>query len=154
MRLWAWFHLAKDKVVGFHICFLISCVFLKCMLYKQEFRKDYKTGRGRESCHHCHLNTDSDERRVASPSTLCDHQPQLMSHADKPQCPTCTDRYWSPIDEAVREAAVLRGIRVRLLISFWEETHPLTINFVTSLQTLCMQMLNCSIEAVRGHTHQ
>lgn len=65
--------------------------------------------------------------------------------------PTCTDRYWSLIDEAVREAAVLRGIQVRLLISFWEETHPLTINFVTSLQTLCMQLHNCSIEAVCAH---
>lgn len=74
-----------------------------------------------------------------------------MSHTDTAKCPTCIDRYWSPIDEAVREAAVLRGIRVRLLISFWEETHPLTINFVTSLQTLCMQLLNCSIEAVRAH---
>lgn len=74
-----------------------------------------------------------------------------MSPTEKPGCPTCTHRYWSPIDEAVREAAVLRGVQVRLLISFWEETHPLTINFVSSLQTLCMQLLNCSIEAVRSH---
>lgn len=59
------------------------------------------------------------------------------------------NRYWSPIDEVIREAAVLRGIRVRLLISFWKKTHPLTFNFVTSLKSLCMQQPNCSIDVVR-----
>lgn len=96
---------------------------------------------------HSHLTADSDERRV-SPSYLCDREAQVVSHTER--CPTCTRRYWSPIDEAVREAAMLRGVHVRLLISFWEETHPLTINFVSSLQALCMQLLNCSIEAVRA----
>uniref|UniRef100_A0A3Q3WLM8 PLD phosphodiesterase domain-containing protein n=1 Tax=Mola mola TaxID=94237 RepID=A0A3Q3WLM8_MOLML len=62
-------------------------------------------------------------------------------------------RYWSPIDEGIREAAVLRGVRVRLLISFWKKTHPLTFNFVTSLESLCMQLLNCSIE-VRFFSHK
>uniref|UniRef100_H3D3F4 Phospholipase D family member 5 n=1 Tax=Tetraodon nigroviridis TaxID=99883 RepID=H3D3F4_TETNG len=62
-------------------------------------------------------------------------------------------RYWSPIDEMIREAAVLRGIRVRLLISFWRKTHPLTFNFVTSLTSLCTQLINCSIE-VRFFSHK
>ncbi|XP_061588694.1 inactive phospholipase D5 [Cololabis saira] len=59
---------------------------------------------------------------------------------------TSVTRYWSPIDEVIREAAVLRGIRVRLLISFWKKTHPLTFNFVTSLKSLCMQLHNCSLD--------
>ncbi|KAM3624434.1 uncharacterized protein V6R79_023336 [Siganus canaliculatus] len=66
---------------------------------------------------------------------------------------TSVTRYWSPIDEAIREAVVLRGIRVRLLISFWKKTQPLTFNFVTSLKSLCMHLLNCSIE-VRFFTHK
>lgn len=48
----------------------------------------------------------------------------------------------------IREAVVLRGLRVRLLISFWKKTHPLTFNFVTSLKSLCMQLHNCSLEVV------
>uniref|UniRef100_A0A3Q2Y610 PLD phosphodiesterase domain-containing protein n=1 Tax=Hippocampus comes TaxID=109280 RepID=A0A3Q2Y610_HIPCM len=51
-------------------------------------------------------------------------------------------RYWSPLDEMIREAVVLRGIKVRLLISFWKNTHPLTFNFVTSLKSLCMQFFS------------
>lgn len=52
----------------------------------------------------------------------------------------------------IREAVVLRGIRVRLLVSFWKKTHPLTFNFVSSLNSLCMQLVNCSIEVVREAT--
>lgn len=59
------------------------------------------------------------------------------------------NRYWSLIDEVIREAVVLRGLKVRLLISFWKKTHPLTFNFVTSLRSLCMQLHNCSLEVVR-----
>lgn len=57
-------------------------------------------------------------------------------------------RYWSSIDEVIREAVVLRGVKVRLLISFWKKTHPLTFNFVTSLKSLCVQLYNCSLEVV------
>ncbi|KAF3843983.1 hypothetical protein F7725_016031 [Dissostichus mawsoni] len=64
---------------------------------------------------------------------------------------TSVTRYWSAIDEVIREAVVLRGVRVRLLISFWKKTHPLTFNFVSSLKSLCMQLPNCSIEVVRNH---
>ncbi|XP_044201468.1 inactive phospholipase D5 isoform X1 [Thunnus albacares] len=59
---------------------------------------------------------------------------------------TSVTRYWSPIDEVIREAVVVRGVRVRLLISFWKKTHPLTFNFVTSLKSLCMHLHNCSLE--------
>ncbi|XP_053275133.1 inactive phospholipase D5 [Pleuronectes platessa] len=66
---------------------------------------------------------------------------------------TSVTRYWSPIDEVIREAVVLRGVRVRLLISFWKKTHPLTFNFVTSLKSLCMHLHNCSLE-VRFFSHR
>ncbi|XP_019902647.2 inactive phospholipase D5 isoform X2 [Esox lucius] len=56
-------------------------------------------------------------------------------------------RYWSRIDGMLREALILRNIKVRLLISCREETHPLTFNFVWSMKTLCMELANCSMEA-------
>ncbi|KAM4594578.1 inactive phospholipase D5 [Fundulus diaphanus] len=55
-------------------------------------------------------------------------------------------RYWSDIDELIREAVVLRGVKVRLLVTNWKKTNPLTFNFVTSLKSLCMQLHNCSLE--------
>ncbi len=58
-------------------------------------------------------------------------------------------RYWSPIDEMLREAAVLREVKVRLLIGLWTRTHPLTFNFMTSMQALCTGLPFCSIEGVR-----
>ncbi|XP_056228170.1 inactive phospholipase D5 isoform X2 [Seriola aureovittata] len=67
---------------------------------------------------------------------------------------TSVTRYWSPIDEVIREAVVLRGVRVRLLISFWKKTHPLTFNFATSLKSLCMQLHNCSLERFFSHREQ
>lgn len=57
-------------------------------------------------------------------------------------------RYWSRIDGLLREALILRKVRVRLLISCWENTHPLTFNFIWSLRSLCMEQANCSLEAV------
>lgn len=66
---------------------------------------------------------------------------------------TQVTRYWSPIDEVIRESVVLRGIKVRLLISFWKKTHPLTFNFVSSLKSLCWQLHNCSLE-VRFFSHK
>ncbi|XP_029031715.1 inactive phospholipase D5-like [Betta splendens] len=56
-------------------------------------------------------------------------------------------RYWSRIDGLIREALILRKVRVRLLISCWENTHPLTFNFIWSLRSLCMEQANCSLEA-------
>ncbi|XP_014862479.1 PREDICTED: inactive phospholipase D5-like isoform X1 [Poecilia mexicana] len=56
-------------------------------------------------------------------------------------------RYWSRIDGLLREALILRKVHIRLLISCWEETHPLTFNFIWSLKSLCMEQANCSLEA-------
>ncbi|XP_051937182.1 inactive phospholipase D5-like [Hippocampus zosterae] len=56
-------------------------------------------------------------------------------------------RYWSRIDGLLREALILRRVRVRLLISCWENTHPLTFNFVWSLRSLCVEQADCSLEA-------
>ncbi|XP_061078961.1 inactive phospholipase D5-like [Conger conger] len=55
-------------------------------------------------------------------------------------------RYWSLIDEMLREALILRGIKVRLMISCWRHTNPLTFNFLWSLKTLCMELPNCTLE--------
>ncbi|KPP78759.1 inactive phospholipase D5-like [Scleropages formosus] len=55
-------------------------------------------------------------------------------------------RYWSRIDGMLREALILRSIEVRLLISCWKQTHPLTFNFAWSLKTLCRELTNCTLE--------
>ena len=62
-------------------------------------------------------------------------------------------RYWSAIDGKLREASLLRNIKVRLLVSCWEQTHPLTFHFMWSLKSLCMEMPNCSVEAVSAHLY-
>ncbi|CAJ1067072.1 inactive phospholipase D5-like [Xyrichtys novacula] len=70
--------------------------------------------------------------------SVIDYLPLLSSNAR---------RYWSHIDSLIREALILRKVRVRLLISCSEKTHPLTINFIWSLRSLCMEQANCSLEA-------
>nr|XP_020456711.1 inactive phospholipase D5-like isoform X2 [Monopterus albus]XP_020456721.1 inactive phospholipase D5-like isoform X2 [Monopterus albus] len=70
--------------------------------------------------------------------SIVDYLPVLGSSAQ---------RYWSRIDDLIREALILRKVRVRLLISCWENTHPLTFNFIWSLKSLCMEQANCSLEA-------
>ncbi|XP_069092660.1 inactive phospholipase D5 [Pleurodeles waltl] len=55
--------------------------------------------------------------------------------------------YWPYLDGKIREALVLRRIKVRLLISCWKDTHPLTFNFVTSLKAVCSELPDCSLEA-------
>lgn len=57
-------------------------------------------------------------------------------------------RYWSQIDSLIREALILRKVQVRLLISCWEKTEPLSFNFLWSLRSLCTEQANCSLEAV------
>uniref|UniRef100_A0A1A8IF07 Phospholipase D family, member 5 n=2 Tax=Nothobranchius kuhntae TaxID=321403 RepID=A0A1A8IF07_NOTKU len=64
-----------------------------------------------------------------------------------PLLSSSTLRYWSRIDSLIREALILRKVRIRLLISCWEKTHPLTFNFIWSLKSLCMEQGNCSLEA-------
>lgn len=64
-------------------------------------------------------------------------------------------RYWSLIDNMLREALILsRNLRVRLLVSCGEQTEPLTLNFLWSLKALCVESLNCSVEAVSVHSSQ
>ncbi|KAK2896286.1 hypothetical protein Q8A67_010774 [Cirrhinus molitorella] len=56
-------------------------------------------------------------------------------------------KYWSRIDNMLREALILKkSIKVRLLISCWEQTEPLTLNFLWSLKTLCIESVSCSVE--------
>ncbi|XP_016106689.1 inactive phospholipase D5-like [Sinocyclocheilus grahami] len=56
-------------------------------------------------------------------------------------------RYWSRIDNMLREALILKkSIEVRLLISCWEQTDPLTLNFLWSLKALCTESVRCSVE--------
>uniref|UniRef100_A0A5F8H3Y7 Phospholipase D family member 5 n=1 Tax=Monodelphis domestica TaxID=13616 RepID=A0A5F8H3Y7_MONDO len=60
---------------------------------------------------------------------------------------TSTKRtYWPDLDGKIREALVLRRVKVRLLISFWKETDPLTFNFVSSLKAICTEIANCSLK--------
>uniref|UniRef100_A0A8B9KZ75 Phospholipase D family member 5 n=1 Tax=Astyanax mexicanus TaxID=7994 RepID=A0A8B9KZ75_ASTMX len=56
------------------------------------------------------------------------------------------NKYWSRIDEMLREALILKHIEIRMLISCRQQTHPLTSNFMWSLKSLCMEMSNCSME--------
>ncbi|XP_029306333.1 inactive phospholipase D5-like isoform X2 [Cottoperca gobio] len=70
--------------------------------------------------------------------SIIDYLPLLSRNAQ---------RYWSRIDGLIREALILRKVRVRLLISCWEKTHPLSFNFLWSLKSLCMEQANCSLEA-------
>ncbi|XP_066517038.1 inactive phospholipase D5 [Hoplias malabaricus] len=55
-------------------------------------------------------------------------------------------KYWSRIDGKLREALILKRIKIHLLISCREQTHPLTFNFAWSLKSLCMDLSNCSVE--------
>ncbi|CAL8254472.1 unnamed protein product [Lota lota] len=64
-----------------------------------------------------------------------------------PLLKSSTHRYWSRIDGLIRDALILRRVRVRMLVSCWEQTHPLTFNFIWSLRSLCMEQSNCSLEA-------
>ncbi|XP_056616175.1 inactive phospholipase D5 [Triplophysa dalaica] len=57
-------------------------------------------------------------------------------------------KYWAQIDNMLREALILKkNIKVCMLVSCWEQTDPLTFNFLWSLQSLCMDSINCSMEA-------
>lgn len=45
-------------------------------------------------------------------------------------------QYWPPIDNALRRAAVERGVAVKLLISWWKHSDPNEDNYLRSLQEL------------------
>ncbi|XP_034473010.1 5'-3' exonuclease PLD3 [Drosophila innubila] len=44
--------------------------------------------------------------------------------------------YWPPIDNALRKAAVERGVAIKLLISWWKHSDPNEDNYLRSLQEL------------------
>lgn len=87
---------------------------------------------------------DTPDRAPCRPPCACVPARWLPAHTVFVSVP----RYWSRIDGLIREALILRKVHVRLLISCWENTQPLTFNFVWSLRSLCMEQANCSLEAV------
>ncbi|KAL7841796.1 hypothetical protein SRHO_G00254870 [Serrasalmus rhombeus] len=70
--------------------------------------------------------------------SITDYLPLVISNSHS--------KYWSRIDGMLREALILKHIKIHLLISCREQTHPLTFNFAWSLKSLCMEMSNCSME--------
>ncbi|XP_059574434.1 5'-3' exonuclease PLD3 isoform X1 [Alligator mississippiensis] len=64
-----------------------------------------------------------------------------------PQCTFCTPkRFWPVLDEALREAACGRGVRVRLLASCWPHSDRAMFPFLESLLILHREPLGCPIE--------
>ena len=45
-------------------------------------------------------------------------------------------QFWPFIDDALRAAAINRGVKVRLLASHWDHTRPAMVKFLTSLQDI------------------
>ena len=45
-------------------------------------------------------------------------------------------QFWPYIDDALRAAAINRGVKVRLLASHWNHTRPAMLNFLKSLQDI------------------
>uniref|UniRef100_A0A8D0C238 Phospholipase D family member 5 n=1 Tax=Salvator merianae TaxID=96440 RepID=A0A8D0C238_SALMN len=55
-------------------------------------------------------------------------------------------RYWPYLDGKIREALILRNIKVRLLLSFSKDTNPLTFNFISSLKAICTEVPDCNLK--------
>ncbi|XP_028815865.1 phospholipase D3 [Denticeps clupeoides] len=58
---------------------------------------------------------------------------------------TTPERYWPPIDVALREAACAQGVEVRLLVSCWNDSPGSMFVFLQSLQVLSQPPLQCKI---------
>lgn len=54
-------------------------------------------------------------------------------------------RYWPPIDNAMREAACMRGVEVNILVSCWNHSPQAMFVFLQSLQVLSQPPLQCRI---------
>ncbi|OPJ72673.1 inactive phospholipase D5 isoform B [Patagioenas fasciata monilis] len=82
--------------------------------------------------------------------SVIDDAKQFVYIAVTDYLPIITDtnakRYWPYLDGKIREALVLRSIKVRLLISFSRDTDPLTFNFVSSLKAICTEVPSCSLK--------
>jgi len=59
----------------------------------------------------------------------------------------CWCRFWPLIDNALREASLERGVRVRVLASLWNHTKPDMIHFLQSLSDVSGAM-NADIQVV------
>lgn len=57
-------------------------------------------------------------------------------------------QYWPAIDNALRTAAVERGVSVKLLISQWQHSDPSENNYLASLQDLSMTSRHIDIQIV------
>ncbi|XP_030380632.1 phospholipase D3 [Scaptodrosophila lebanonensis] len=58
-------------------------------------------------------------------------------------------RFWPYIDNALREAAVERGVAIKMLISWWKHSDPSEDNFLRSLQDLSMERKHVDIQVRR-----
>ena len=58
------------------------------------------------------------------------------------------NRYWPDIDDALRTAVVNRNVKVRLLISQWNHTKPMSYNFLRSLLSVNKFKKNAVLEVV------
>ncbi|XP_042201178.1 5'-3' exonuclease PLD3 [Callorhinchus milii] len=54
-------------------------------------------------------------------------------------------RFWPPLDDALRRAGCERGVEVRLLVGCWQHSHPSMYIFLQSLTALSHQPLQCPI---------
>lgn len=57
-------------------------------------------------------------------------------------------RYWPVIDDALRYAAIDRGVSVKLLISFWKHSRPAEDNFLNSLRDISHAYRGVDIQIV------
>lgn len=58
-------------------------------------------------------------------------------------------RFWPAIDSALREAACVRGVEVKLLVSCWSHSPGAMFVFLQSLSVLNKPPLSCNIHTVR-----
>jgi len=73
---------------------------------------------------------------------LMDYSPQLR-RSNKLE-------YWPIIDNALRRAALERGVAVKLLISWWKFSDPSEDHFLRSLQALNKAKEEVDIQMVKG----
>lgn len=57
-------------------------------------------------------------------------------------------RFWPAIDSALREAACVRGVEVKLLVSCWSHSPGAMFVFLQSLSVLNTAPLSCKIHTV------
>lgn len=58
-------------------------------------------------------------------------------------------RFWAVLDNALRRAAIDRGVRVRLLVSKWNYTKPVMWNFAKSLAALNTSQISIEVKAFK-----